>query len=97
MTRKRFVKLLMADGYSRNEANIVATAARNCGFDYKPAYKAEIDFSAAKLSLKNVDTSAICDVIRNFVELVADVASAVAKAAGAFVEVYTKEMEANNE
>lgn len=28
MTRKRFVKLLMALGYSRNEANIMAAVAR---------------------------------------------------------------------
>lgn len=37
MTRKRFVKLLMADGYSRNEANEVADDAKE-GYSYKFLY-----------------------------------------------------------
>lgn len=97
MTRKRFVKMLMAEGYSRNEANIVATAARNSGIDYKLAYKAERDLSAAKLSLKNVDISAICYAIGKIAEAAIKVASAMAKAVAAFAETYTKEMEANHE
>lgn len=97
MTRKRFVKLLMADGYSRNKANIVATAARNSGIGYKPAYKAEMALSATKLSLKNVDISAVCDAIRSVADIAIKVASAMAKAVAAFAETYTKEMEANHE
>lgn len=37
MTRKRFVKLLMADGYSRNEANEVADDAKE-GYTYNFLY-----------------------------------------------------------
>lgn len=96
MTRKRFVKLLMADGYSRNEANTLAADARSCGLKYSNAYKAESAISAAKLNLKDIDFSAICDAIRNLVEFAVDIASAIAKAATAFAETYTKEMEAIN-
>lgn len=37
MTRKRFVKLLMSNGYSRNDANRVAMAvvSRGCTYDYE--------------------------------------------------------------
>ena len=34
-TRKRFVKLLMANGYSRNEANEKAKRARRLGYSYQ--------------------------------------------------------------
>ena len=37
MTRKRFVKLLMADGYSRNEANEFADDAKE-GYSYNFLY-----------------------------------------------------------
>lgn len=35
MTRKRFVKLLMSYGYSRNEAIVEAAEVRRCGFTYE--------------------------------------------------------------
>lgn len=38
MTRKRFVKLLMSRGYSRNEANSKAQAAVSAGVTYDAAY-----------------------------------------------------------
>lgn len=38
MTRKRFVKLLMAEGYSRNSANNVADATIMCGYSYAEGY-----------------------------------------------------------
>jgi hypothetical protein len=37
MTRKRFVKLLMSEGYSRNEANEMAKDARE-GYSYEVSY-----------------------------------------------------------
>lgn len=98
MTRKRFVKLLMADGYSRNQANKIAIDARNCGMEYKTAYKAESAVMAAQLDLKNIDLSAMCDAIRNIVESVQKAASAIVKAAAAFAKTYREAMEAlNNE
>lgn len=38
MTRKRFVKMLMADGRTRNEANFNALIARTHGYSYDDAF-----------------------------------------------------------
>ena len=38
MTRKRFIKLLMSRGYSRNEATTMALIAVGCGYTYDVAY-----------------------------------------------------------
>lgn len=38
MTRKRFVKLLMAKGYSRNDANEIAEGAREDGSTYAEGF-----------------------------------------------------------
>ncbi len=39
MTRKRFIKLCMAQGFSRNEANKEATECREFGYSYLDFYK----------------------------------------------------------
>lgn len=39
MTRKRYVKLLMADGFSRNEANRAAQGVIEVGHDYRSEYE----------------------------------------------------------
>ena len=39
MTRKRFVKLLMAKGYDRNWANDMAMVAQKKGYSYEKAYR----------------------------------------------------------
>lgn len=38
MTRKRFVKLLMANGYSRNSANKIADDTLKDGYSYAEGY-----------------------------------------------------------
>lgn len=43
MTRKRFVKLLMALGYSRNWANTRAEQARRVGYSYAEQWGHECD------------------------------------------------------
>lgn len=40
MKRKRFAKLLMAEGYSRNEANEIADEAIRDGMSYESAWRA---------------------------------------------------------
>ena len=40
MTRKKFVKLLMAEGYSRNCANLMARKVAAQGVSYQKAYDA---------------------------------------------------------
>lgn len=98
MTRKRFVKLLMADGYSKNKANELAAGVRSCGMKYSNAYMAESTMRGAIIKFNNIDFTAVCDAIRKIAEAAINVASAIAEAATAFAETYTKEMEAiNNE
>ena len=96
MTRKRFVKLLMADGYSRNEANKLATDVQYCGLSYSTAYRTESDMRGAIIKFKNIGFTAGRDAFRNIAEAAVKVVSAIAKAANAFAETYTAEMEALN-
>jgi len=37
-SRKRFIKLLMTDGISRNDANKLAEITQNCGYSYQEQY-----------------------------------------------------------
>ena len=103
MTRKRFVKLLMAEGYSRNKACKIAADAWRNGLTYSSAYKAEQGFLAAKINLEKINlekinVDAMCDAIRQIVDVATKVALAISKAVGAFAEAYRAEMEAvNNE
>ena len=97
MTRKRFVKLLMADGYSRNQANTIAASAQRVGLTYSNAYRAESNTLDALAKIKDIDITALCDAIRNIAEAATKVASAIAKAAAAFAETYRKELEVNHE
>lgn len=51
MTRKRFVKLMMGKGYSRNEANALAARARRYGVSYADRWRHErIKASGRELS-----------------------------------------------
>ena len=93
MTRKRFIKLLMSRGYSRNEANTLAADARRCGMKYSNAYMAESAMRAAKINLKDIDFTAVCDAAIKVAEAATKVASAIAKAAYAFAKTYQEEME----
>ena len=78
MTRKRFVKLLMARGFYRNEATAMATEAKLTGMPYAVVYasiEAEDDamekiMEAAAVIYKAVEkaTNAICAGIRAFSE-----------------------------
>ena len=98
MTRKRFVKLLMADGYSRNEANTAAAYARNSGIKYSTAYPAVSAAQPLRIKFDDATIEAVCYAVRSVADMAIKVASAMAKAVAAFAEVYTKEMEAiNNE
>ena len=97
MTRKRFIKLLMSRGYSRNEASNIAADTRSCGMGYSNAYKAEQVALAARIKLKEIDITAVCDAIRNIVDMATKVACAISKAVGAFAETYRAEMEVINE
>lgn len=93
MARKRFIKLLMSEGYSRNEANSIAADARISGLAYSTAYKAEQVAHDARINLKDIDIGAVCDAIRKVAEAAMKAASALVAAFGAFSETFNKEME----
>ena len=93
MTRKRFVKLLMADGYSRNHANSVAASAQRCGMKYSNAYNLEQALLAAKIDFTKINIDAMCEAIRQIVDMATKVSLAIAKAAGAFAKAFRENME----
>lgn len=79
MTRKRFVKLLMAKGCSRNEANLrareVVRAGDTYGYGYF-AFRLESGNSEAIEDLKNIMDRA-AQVVNQFIEAVLRIAKAI--------------------
>ena len=59
MTRKRCVKLLMAKGYTRNGANIIATEAMIAYGSYAKGYE---QVEKIKIKLANMNFSVLRDV-----------------------------------
>lgn len=86
MTRKRFVKLLMAKGYDRNEANATAEYARMSGRSYAEAYKVH---PASVSNLMDI----IGPALHNFGVQLEKMANALSKAVAAFGEAYKDAME----
>ena len=72
MTKKRYVKLLMAKGYSRNEANAKARAVVEKGGDYASEYYEQFNIFAdlARLTypLVPVDLSGLNETMRRAAE-----------------------------
>ena len=97
MTRKRFVKLLMAAGYDRNEANAAAADARSRGIEYSTAViPAKVALSVG-IKWNDINIDAMCEAIREIADMAQKVALAIGKAVAAFAETYTTEMEAIHE
>ena len=71
MTRKRFVKLLMSRGYSRNEANQAALTAISDGHTYEGVYFA--------VRVNDGDTDAV-EAVREACERIAEAAELVSRA-----------------
>ena len=86
MTRKRFVKLLMAAEYDRNKANEIAAAARKGGVKYSTALNAYI-------KLRGINISALSVAFRNIADAALTVGYAISKAAQAFGEALREKME----
>lgn len=57
MTRKKFIKKLMAEGFSRNEANKIAIKGRESGLPYKKYYEYECSWLRISAAMKRVGTS----------------------------------------
>ena len=88
MTRKRFVKLCMANGYSRNAANRIAEKVSNEGKTYADAYKA----AAAVTKLVVALTPALSEAVENFTKAVSKMARAFAEGAAAFTKSFQAAM-----
>ncbi len=88
MTRKRFVKLLMAEGYSRNDANDIADEVLEDGFSYAEAY----DHITRMLPLVQAILPAVSDVVHQAAETIGRLAGAVCEAASAAVKAFTAAM-----
>lgn len=86
MTRKRFVKLLMAKGYDRNGSNDMAIRAQAYGYSYEKAY------SLATAIPDLVDR--LGPAIANLAESIHKVASALGADFSAFGEAFRAAMEA---
>ena len=97
MTRKRFVKLLMAAGYDRNEANTAAADSRRRGIEYSTAVIPAKAVLSTGIKLNDANIDAVCDAIQKIADAAQKVALAIGKAIAAFAETYTAEMEASHE
>ena len=87
MTRKRFVKLLMAAGYDRNEANAHAADARKTRIKYSTAF-------IVRSKLNDLNISALSDAVRIIGDTAVKLAYALSKAAEAFTQAFSGHMEA---
>lgn len=102
MTRKRYVKLLMAEGYDRNEAALQAQKVIRQGSTYQGEYIrlkyfAGIDMPA--MSAHDVDAALarISAAIPGFIAAVGRMVSAIAAGLSAFNETYQNAMKAEAE
>lgn len=89
MTRKRFVKLLMAKGFSRNRANELAEAARLSGRSYAEVYK--VGPIAVEVLINNLAKS-LGPAIRAMSESLGRMVTAIGKGVAAFCEAYDAAM-----
>lgn len=84
MTRKRFVKLLMAKGFDRNCAKDMAMVAQKKGYSYEKAYRMATGIPDL------VDN--LTPAIVNLAETVSKLATALGAGFAAFAEAYTASM-----
>lgn len=88
MTRKRFVKLLMSEGWNRNSANAIAGIVREKGFSYQIASNAVPTVLAFE---KIVDT--IRDITEKWCNVISPICETLSKAINAFCETINEAMQ----
>ena len=88
MTRKRFIKLLMSQGYDRNGANAMAEFVRAKNQPYATGYK------AAKVSRELVDYTLpkLVEIMEPIAEQLKKIAKACSAAIDAFGRAYREEL-----
>ena len=88
MTRKRFVKLAMATGYSRNSANRIADAVVADGKTYAEVYKALL--AVKKLTVAFIP--ALSEAVERFTKAASKMAISIGKASAAFAKAFQDSM-----
>lgn len=86
MTRKRFIKLLMASGHSRDKANEIAALARDARITYETAYR------ATQKSVQAQIEAAVAAINATY-EAAVKVCTSLVKTLHAFSETFRAEME----
>ena len=102
MTRKRFVKLLMADGYSRNKANSIAKQTAADGDTYGSQYWylqfgnqfPDVAFPELKAAIEEVK-EVLMEIIPAVCNAIAELFPVVVEFASQRIATLQKEMEAN--
>ena len=88
MTRKRFIKLLMAEGYSRNSANKIAEDVRNDGMTYAEGF----DQATKMLPVIQDTLQRMMDAIQPVVDAIWRVSCALGEAVKAFHDTFQAAM-----
>lgn len=91
MTRKRFVKLCMARGYSRNEAQELALDVRNDGRSYAEAMGMA---DAARIVVPQL-AEAVAGAFASLGRMAAAAATGIAAACDAFSSAFNRAMQAD--
>ena len=88
MTRKRFVKLAMANGYSRNSANRIAEKVPTSGKTYADAYTALLAVKKLWAAL----VPAMTETVERLTKAFSKVAKALSEGVSAFSKAYSAAM-----
>ena len=91
MTRKRFVKLLMANGYSRNSAQRMARLTPQAGYTYEEAFRQYKDITLPNEFISPEVYSIVNDVADAFMRIGRAAWAAAEAFAETFVNTLTNE------
>lgn len=86
MTRKRYIKLMMAEGWDRNTANAFAEQVREEGTSYAA------DYAEHERIFRRIDFDALCAAIKNVTDTIWRVSKALHSALDAFGKAYRDAM-----
>ena len=88
MTRKRFIKLMMSQGYDRNKAYALAECARKNNITYKNGYKALEEVKRISYDM----IPKLAEIMQPIIETVTRVVRACAEGVAAFATAYSNAM-----
>lgn len=92
MTRKRFVKLMMAEGYDRNGANSLAQCIVAGGDTYKAEYAKHVEVQRMLLKC-GTSVDGLAEAITAIADAARRWSNAIAEGFAAFSAAYTAAME----